>query len=263
MIQGARAASRIFSPLSTSGENGPNAASSDLPNLASRRRADGGAGPGAASARKALPARLGEPEKGPKGAAGPGVLRATLCALRGAPPRGNAARRRTAQTHTWNIDEAGAGNGNGAGCGQVQTRAHARVRSRLRRTEPAGMQARSGAGRKGGCRGRVAAGARQGAAGFAGTSAASRRHTVADAERLQAHVHSHDGSGAIAGVEGGRFGLLASARPSWLGAGLSRAASFPIMQCYAKKPAPLFRRRVVQPPVLFRVHVKLVGAHFA
>lgn len=71
MIQGVRAASKTFSHLSTSGEKGPNTASSDRPNRAYRMRARAGSGPGAASARKALPARPGEPEKGPKGAPRP------------------------------------------------------------------------------------------------------------------------------------------------------------------------------------------------
>ena len=103
------------------------------------------------------------------------------------------------------------------------------------------MQARSeaGAGRMGGCGRGVAAGARQGAAGFAGTSAASRRHTGADAERLPSRVHSHDGPRAVRGAHGWSFGPSALRRHGCWAPALSRAEAFPIMKCYAKKPALL------------------------
>ena len=83
MFFGVRAASKSFSGISTSGENGPKAASPDLPNSASRIRARARAGSGAARARKALPARPGEPGKGPTRAAAPELLRAALGTPRG------------------------------------------------------------------------------------------------------------------------------------------------------------------------------------
>ena len=126
MFLGVRAASNVFSRISTSGENGPYAASPVLPYSASRIRARAGSGPGAARARKALPARPGEPETGPKRAAAPAVQRGALCALRGvclraALPRAD----RPAQTHPWSKDEAGAGNGNDTGWARAR-RARAR-----------------------------------------------------------------------------------------------------------------------------------------
>ena len=118
MFFGVRAASKSFSGISTSGENGPKAASPDLPNSASRIRARARAGPGAARTRKALPARPGEPGKGPTRAAAPELLRAALGTLRGSVSRGNAARDRPAQTHTWSKDKAGDGNRNDTGWGR-------------------------------------------------------------------------------------------------------------------------------------------------
>ena len=85
----------------------------------------------------------------------------------------------------------------------------------------------------------VAAGVRQGAAGFAGTSAASRRHTVADAERLRSRMHSHDGPRAVGGAHGGSCDPSAHKRHGCWAPARTRAVSFPIMQCYAKKPALL------------------------
>ncbi len=126
-----------------------NAASSDLPNRAYHGRGRGGSGPGAASAPKALPARLGEPETGPKGAAAPGVLRAALEELRGAPPRGNAARRRSRtnacmderrnRRRKWHRKRAGPG---------ARTRASARGCGRLSRPgcRPGGDWANADAG---------------------------------------------------------------------------------------------------------------------
>ena len=91
---GVRAASKSFSGISTSGENGPKAASPELPNLVSRIRARAGSGSGAARARKALPARPGEPGTGPERAAAPELLRAAL----GTASRGVCARQCRAQT---------------------------------------------------------------------------------------------------------------------------------------------------------------------
>ena len=111
---GVRAASKSFSGISTSGENGPKAASPELPNLVSRIRARAGSGSGAARARKALPARPGEPGTGPERAAAPELLRAALGngfagRLRAAMPRAD----RPAQTHPWSKDEVGDGNDTG------------------------------------------------------------------------------------------------------------------------------------------------------
>lgn len=181
MIRGVRAASKIFSAISTSGEKSPNTASSDRPRRACRICARGGSGPGAASARKALPARPGEPETGPKGAAAPGVPPAALSPLRGS---ASARQCRARRSRTDACVEQGRNrrrkrerHGTGAGPG-----ASADARAVL----SAGTE--EARGRSCGRCGRgVAAGARQGAAG-------DSRH-----ERSEPPPHRR-GRGTVAGA---------------------------------------------------------------
>lgn len=162
-----------------------------------------------------------------------------MCALRGVRLCGIAARGNAAQTLRTRTKPA-------PDTGTAQDVDGSRREQTLRSDRGCGGLSRPGCRRGAGpgrsfgrMRGRVAAGARQGAAGFAGTNAASRRHTVAHTERLPSRVPSLDGSRAVGGAHGGSFDPLAHKRHGCWAPARTRAGSFPIMQCYAKKPALL------------------------